>query len=191
MRKLAVFNHVTMDGYFTDSKGDMSFAHRQESDPEWEAFIASNTSDSGTLVFGRITYEMMASFWPTPMAAQQMPDVAARMNNFPKVVFSRTLDRAIWQNTQLLKGDLLGEIRRLKQGDGPGLTILGSGSIVAQLAPHGVIDQYQMVVNPVILGSGRTMFEGVKDKLPLELTETRRFRNGNVLLSYEPSARDR
>src|SRR5262245_22749022 len=140
MRKLTVFNHVTMDGYFTDSKSDMSFAHRQESDPEWDAFVASNTSGSGTLVFGRITYEMMASFWPTPAAAQQMPDVAARMNNFPKVVFSRTLDRVTWQNTQLLKGDLLGEIRRLKQGDGPGLTILGSGNIIAQLAPHGLID---------------------------------------------------
>jgi dihydrofolate reductase len=109
LSKLTVFNHVTMDGYFTDAKGDMSFAHRQESDPEWEASVASNAGGGGVIVFGRITYEMMASYWPTPTAAQQMPAVAERMNNLPKVVFSRTLDRVSWQNTQLLKGDLLSE----------------------------------------------------------------------------------
>jgi dihydrofolate reductase len=186
LSKLVVFNHVTMDGYFTNSKNDMSFAHRPEPDPEWEAFVASNAGGGGVVVFGRITYELMASYWPTPMAAQQMPLVAERMNNLLKVVFSRTLDRVSWQNTQLLKGDLLSEIRRLKQEPGPGLTILGSGSIIAQLAPHGVIDEYHVIVNPVILGSGRTMFEGVKDSLQLKLTSTRAFKNGNVLLSYEP-----
>ena len=178
MSKLVVFNHVTMDGYFTDAKSDMSFAHRQEQDPEWESFVTSNAGGGGVVVFGRITYELMASYWPTPMAAQQMPVVAERMNNLPKVVFSRTLDRVSWQNTQLLKGDLLSEIRRLKQAPGPGL--------IAQLAPHGVIDEYHVIVNPVILGSGRTMFEGVKDSLQLKLTSNRTFKNGNVLLSYEP-----
>jgi dihydrofolate reductase len=186
LSKLVVFNHVTMDGYFTDPKGDMSFAHRQQPDPEWDAFVANNAGGGGVIVFGRITYEMMASYWPTPVAAQQMPVVAERMNHLPKVVFSRTLDRVSWQNTQLLKSDLLSEIRRLKREPGPGLTILGSGSIIAQLAPHGVIDEYHIIVNPVILGSGRTMFEGVKDKLPLKLTSTRTFGNGNVLMSYEP-----
>ena len=80
------------------------------------------------------------------------------------------------------------EVRKMKQEPGPGMAILGSGSIVAQLAEEGLIDQYQIVVNPVVLGKGRTMFDGIKDKLSLKLTKTRSFGNGNVLLCYEPMA---
>ena len=85
-----------------------------------------------------------------------------------------------------MKGDLTTEVRQLKQEPGEGLVILGSGSIVTQLAPEGLIDAYQMVVNPIVLGQGRTMFEDVKEKLALRLTKTRAFGNGNVLLCYEP-----
>jgi dihydrofolate reductase len=106
----------------------------------------------------------------------------------PKVVFSRTLDHASWNNTTLLKGDPAAEMRKMKQETGEGLAILGSGSIVSQLAQEGLIDEYQVVVNPVVLGKGRTMFDGVKDKLSLKLTKTRAFGNGNVLLCYEPMA---
>ena len=116
-------------------------------------------------MFGRITYELMASFWPTPVAIENMPEVAERMNNLPKVVFSKTLDQASWNNTKLLKGDLAAEIRKLKQEPGEGMVILGSGSIVSQLAPEGLIDAYQIVTNPIVLGKGRTMFAGVKEKL--------------------------
>src|SRR5512140_2439657 len=96
MRRLTVFNTVSLDGYYTDSKGDMSFAHNDRQDAEWDAFVESNAKGGGMLLFGRITYELMASFWPTPMAAQSMPVVAERMNNLPKVVFSRTLNKASW-----------------------------------------------------------------------------------------------
>jgi dihydrofolate reductase len=113
--------------------------------------------------------------------------VAAAMNRMPKVVFSRTLDQASWSNTTLVKDDIVSEIRKMKDEPGPGMVILGSGSIVSQLTPHGVIDEYQIVVTPVILGEGRTMFYGVKDELNLKLTKTRAFRNGNVLLCYEPA----
>ncbi len=188
MRKLIVFNHVSLDGYFTDAKGDMSFAHNDRPDAEWDAFAESNASGGGMLLFGRITYELMASFWPTPSAEESMPVVAERMNNLPKVVFSRTLDKASWNNTKLVKGDLIGEIRRMKNDPGEGMAILGSGSIVSQLAQHGLIDEYQIVVDPVVLGKGRTMFDGIKDKLPLKLIKTRTFGNGNVLLCYEPMA---
>jgi dihydrofolate reductase len=188
MRRLIVFNHISLDGYFTDANGEMNFARNDIPDAEWDAFVAGNASGGGTLVFGRVTYELMASFWPTPMAAEQMPDVAERMNNLPKVVFSRTMEKASWNNTTLVKDDLAGEIRKMKREEGEGMVIFGSGTIVSQLAQEGLIDEYQFVVDPVVLGKGRTMFEGIKGKLTLKLTKSRTFGNGNILLWYEPMA---
>jgi dihydrofolate reductase len=188
MPRLVVFENVTADGYFAGENGDISWAHRTGSDPEWDAFVAENASGGGQLLFGRITYELMASYWPTPQAARDDPTVAKGMNDLPKVVFSRTLQKASWSNTKVVKGDLGEEVRKMKNASGKELVILGSGSLVSQLAPEGLIDEYQMVVNPVVLGKGRTMFEGIKEKLPLKRTKTRAFGNGNVLLCYEPAA---
>jgi dihydrofolate reductase len=186
MRNLLVFNSVTVDGYFTDKNGDMSWAHKQD-DPEWNAFTAENAKSGGELLFGRVTYDLMASFWPTPAAAKMFPEVAEGMNKSPKVVFSRKMDQASWNNTRVIKGDLAEEIRKLKQAPGDGLVLMGSGSIISQIALAGVIDEYQMVVNPLALGKGRTMFEGIKDQLNLTLASTRAFKNGNVLLTYKSS----
>jgi dihydrofolate reductase len=184
MRKLVTYTMVSLDAYFTDANGDMSWAHKK--DPEWQAFVSENASGGGQLLFGRVTYDLMASFWPTPFAAQSNPIVVERMNSLPKIVFSRTLDKASWNNTTLVKGDLTTEVHKLKQEPGPNMTIMGSGSIVAQLADAGLIDEYQIVVSPLVLGNGRTPFEGVKKKLPLKLTQSRAFGNGNVVLCYEP-----
>ncbi len=129
---------------------------------------------------------MMASYWPTPAAAKQFPVVAEQMNKLPKVVFSRSLDSVSWQNTKLLKGNLVEEVRKLKQDSGEQMVIMGSGSIISQVALENLIDEYQVVVNPIILGAGRTMFDGIKEKLNLKLTKSRTFDNGNVLLCYEP-----
>jgi len=186
MRKLIVFNHVTLDGYFVDNKGDMSWAHRK-ADAEWSKFSADNASAGagGQMLFGRITYEMMASYWPTPAAAKTDPAVAEGMNSAQKVVFSRTLDKVSWKNTKLVKGDLAAEVRKMKEGSGKNILVFGSGTIVSQLAQEGLIDEYMIVVNPLVLGKGRTMFEGVKDKMTLKLASTRAFGNGNVLLTYQ------
>jgi dihydrofolate reductase len=184
VRKLAVFNQVSLDGYFTDASGDMSWAHKN--DPEWNAFAAENAKDGGVLIFGRITYELMASFWPTPSAMEQLPTVAEGMNNLQKVVFSRTLEKASWNNTKLVKSDMAAEIRKMKKEPGKDMVILGSGSIVSQLTQEGLIDEFQLVMNPIVLGKGRTMFDGVKEKLSLRRTKSRTFGNGNVLLCYEP-----
>jgi dihydrofolate reductase len=107
------------------------------------------------------------------------------MNSMPKVVFSRTLNQASWSNTKLVKGNLASEVRRMKEEPGNGITVLGSGSIVSQLTTEGLIDEYQVVVNPVVLGKGRTMFDGIEEKLSLKLTKTRTFGNGKVFLCYE------
>jgi dihydrofolate reductase len=186
MPKLVVYNSMSLDGFFTDAGGDMSWAHKR--DPEWQAFVSENASGGGQLLFGRVTYELMAGFWPTPLAAQANPVVAERMNNLRKFVVSRTMENASWNNTTLLKGDLAAEVRKLKQEAGPNIVIMGSGSIVAQLADAGLIDEYQIALNPLVVGSGRTLFEGVKRKLPMKLARSRAFDNGNVMLFYEPAA---
>jgi dihydrofolate reductase len=187
MRRLIAFNSVTLDGYFTDAHGDMRWAYDVKPDKEFDAFVAGNASGGGQLLFGRLTYEMMASYWPTADALRDNPVVAAGMNSMPKVVFSRTLDKAAWNNTQLLKGDIASEVTKLKQQTGKGMAILGSGSIIAQLAPLGLIDEYQIVLTPVVLGGGRTLFEGITERLKLRLLDTRTFGNGKVCLRYEPS----
>jgi len=183
MRKITVFNNVTLDGYFTSKSGDMSWAHKD--DPEWTQFAASNAGGGGELLFGRVTYEMMASYWPSPQALKQNRAVAEGMNALPKVVFSRSLDKATWANTRLMKGDLATEVRKLKEERGKDIVILGSGTLVSQLSQARLIDHYQIVVNPIVLGSGRTLFEGVTGKIGLKRTDSRTFGNGNVLLTYE------
>ncbi len=150
MARLSVFNQISLDGYICDTNGDMSWAHRD--DPEWNQFTAQNAGSGGQLVLGRITYELMAGFWPTAFAVEQMPQVAERMNNMPKLVFSRKLREAAWNNTRVFNGDIAGEIRRMKQETGPDMTILGSGSLVSQLAPESLIDEYQLVVVPICPG---------------------------------------
>ncbi len=186
MRKLIVFNMVSLDGYFTDANGEMSWAHKN--DAEWNTFVEGNASAGGELLFGRITYELMSSYWPTPNAIKNDPIIAEQMNKLPKVVFSRTMDKASWNNTKLVKGDMGAEIRKMKEEPGRDMVIFGSGNIVSQLAREGLIDEYQIVVNPIVLGKGRTMFDGIKEKLILKLTKTRTFDNGNVLLCYEPKS---
>jgi dihydrofolate reductase len=186
MPRLTVFNSVSLDGFFVDAQGDMSWAHNRQPDPAWDAFVAGNASGGGALVFGRVTYELMSRYWPTPLAQQNDPVVAERMNAMPKFVFSRTLAEAAWSNTRLLRGELSAEIRQLKGAPGPDLAILGSGSLVAQLAPQRLIDEYQLVLVPVVIGQGRTLFAGVRERLSLKLASARTFGNGNVVLSYAP-----
>ena len=187
MRKLIAFNHTTLDGYFVSADGQFSWAQKGNDDPEYSAFVAENASGGGQLLFGRVTYDLMASYWPTAIADQHNPSVAKGMNSMSKVVFSKTLDHASWSNTKLIKGDLITEVRKLKNEEGPGMAILGSGTIIAQLAPEHLLDEYQMIIDPVALGKGRTMFEGIKDTLTLKLTKTRTFNNGKIFLSYVPT----
>jgi dihydrofolate reductase len=182
MRKVLVFNNVSLDGYIADEKGDMSWAHTQ--DPEWLAFTSENAKGQAEMLFGRVTYEMMAGWWPTPQAAQAMPDVARAMNEAPKVVFSRTLDTAAWQNTRLVKDDPVAEVRRLKAQAGSGLLVMGSGTIVSQLTGAGLVDEYELVLHPIALGRGKRMFD-IRDQARLTLMKTRVFKNGNVVLWYQ------
>jgi dihydrofolate reductase len=185
MRRLLVFENLSVDGYFTDANNDMSVLKNPVDDPEFDAFVAKNASGDGVMLFGRVTYEMMANFWPSPMAAQMLPEVAKGMNARPKIVFSRTLREATWNNTTIVSDDAVAYVRALKEQPGPDLVVLGSGTIVAQLAQARLIDAYQFVIVPVVAGSGVRLFEGVQEPLRLQLGTTRSFRNGNLFTSYE------
>jgi dihydrofolate reductase len=182
MRKLKVFNGVSIDGYIADPSGDMTWAHN--ADPEWDEFATSQATGGSTLVFGRTTYDLMVKFWPTPEAAAQAPEIARVMNESPKIVFSRTMTRATWNNTRVVSGDIVGEVRKLKAESDRDMVIMGSGQIIAQLA--GLVDSFMIFVNPIALGGGKGMFTGIPNRLPLKLESSRAFKNGNVVLSYTP-----
>jgi dihydrofolate reductase len=188
MRKLSSFTQLSVNGFYADANSDMSWAHQNDpNDKEWNDFVSGNAGGGGMLLFGKTTYDLMIKWWPTPQAIKTMPDVANPMNAMPKVVFSRTLDKASWTNTAVEK-DLIGGVKKLKSTPGPDMVILGSGSIVAQLAQEKLIDSFQLVINPLALGGGKTLFGGVKDNVGLKLTQTRQFKNGNLVLWYEPGA---
>jgi dihydrofolate reductase len=179
MRKLRVFESISIDGYFTDSAGDMSWAHSDE-ESEFAKWVGRNSSSGSELLFGRQTYQLMEAFWPTPTAAKQMPEVAKGMNASKKYVASKTIVPA-WNNSHLLKGELLQAVRELKSSKGPDITVLGSGSIAAQLGGARLVDEYQFVVVPVALGAGRTVFT---KRYNLRLIDQRAFPGGNLVLTY-------
>jgi dihydrofolate reductase len=183
MQRLSVFNLITLDGYMAGPGGDISW---HNVDDEFQELAEKSSNSGNILLFGRVTYDLMASYWASPEALRDDPVVAQGMNNAQKIVFSRTLQKADWANTQLLRGDLVDEVKKLKQHSEKELTILGSGSIVAQLAEAGLIDEYQILLNPVVLGKGKTMFADIRNRISLNLTKTRTFRKGNLLLVYEP-----
>lgn len=188
MRKLSVFNQVSVDGYFKTPSGDIRWMHQPDDDQEFRQFTIDNAVSGGMLVLGRKTYETMASFWPTPAAAEQFPEVAAEMNRLPKVVFSTTLDHPSWNNTTVIKSDPVAAVTRMKSQPGEPIAILGSGSIVSQLTQAGLIDEFQVLVIPIVLGDGTTMFAGARKMINLTLTNTRTFRNGKAFLVYQPQA---
>src|SRR3569832_511800 len=144
MRKLTMYNFITLNGFYKGPGGDLSWHKHGHEESE---FSASSLSAENILLFGRVTYEMMAGYWPTPMAMENTPEVAEGMNKAEKIVFSNTLAQATWHNTRIVKGDIIAEIRKLKQLPGNDMTILGSGSIVSQFADAGLIDEYQIMVD--------------------------------------------
>ena len=187
MRKLVAFTNVSVDGYFAGPNGEIDWF--KNNDEEDRQFMIEQASPSATLMFGRTTYEMMAGYWPTPAAARDNPVVAGVMNRVPKIVFSKTMkpvkDGHVWKNVRVFHGINPEEIVALKKQAGGDIAILGSGSLVQQFANLGLIDEYGLLVNPVILGAGKYLFSNVK-KINLNLLAIRTFRNGKVFLRYRP-----
>lgn len=183
MRNLFLFMMVTLDGFFEGPDHSIDWHNVDE---EFNDFAIDQLDEIDTLLFGRVTYEGMASYWPTPVAIEDDPVVAGKMNAIPKIVFSRTLDRADWSNSRLVKENIAEEISQLKQQPGRDLAIFGSANLTMSLLQMGLVDELRLMVNPVVLGEGKPLFADIHEKLNLKLIKTRVFRSGNVLLCYQP-----
>ena len=182
MRKMFSFMMASADGYHTDP-GEALDWHNV--DQEFSQFALAQLHQAGTLVFGRVTYEGMAAFWPTPAGEQSDPDVAKAMNTTPKIVISRTLAQATWAGTQVIGARPEQVLAKLKQQAGQDIVIPGSSTLTASLLQTGLLDELRIMVNPVILGQGRSLFAGA-GKTNLKLLKTQQFTSGNVLLYYQP-----
>jgi dihydrofolate reductase len=183
MRKVILFNVTTLDGFFADANGAIDW---HVVDEEFHAFGLQQLDSVDTILFGRVTYQLMVSYWPTEAAIKRDPAIADRMNQMAKIVFSRTLEKAEWTNSRLVKEKVAEEVARLKQKSGKDMIIFGSANFASTLTQNRLIDEYRMMVSPIVLGSGLPLFQGVTGRLPMKLLDTKVFRSGNVLLAYQP-----
>jgi dihydrofolate reductase len=186
VRKIFAFIMTTLDGYYEGPNQEFDF---WVVDEEFNRFALEQLDEVDTLLLGRVTYQGMAAYWPTPAGEQDDPRVAARMNGLSKIVVSRTLDTAEWVNTQLITGDVATELTTLKEQPGKDIAILGSSDLTASLLHTGLLDEVRIMVNPVVLGAGQSLFRTAGERAGLKLLKSTRFASGNVLLHYQPAAR--
>jgi dihydrofolate reductase len=181
MRKLFTFLVATVDGYYEGPSQEFDWP---VVDDEFEEFSRVQLDEVDTLAFGRVTYEGMAAYWPTPAAQEDDPRVTARMNEIDKVVVSRTLQTAEWANTRLIRDP--GELRALKEAPGKDIAIFGSSNLTVSLLGLGLLDELRIMVMPVVLGAGRSLFHTADRRFGLTFRDVRRFESGNILLTYRP-----
>jgi len=181
MSRLIQWNMLSLDGYFEGAKSwDVEWFHGFFG-PELEKFSIEQLRRADALVFGRVTYEGMAAFWQTARG-----EVAELMNNLPKVVFSRTLERTDWANTRLVKADAVPEVRELKRRGSRDIFVFGSGDLCAGLLAAGLFDEVRLGLIPMVLGRGATLFGRDLNRRAMKLLEARPLANGCVILRYEP-----
>jgi len=183
MRKIIVSNFVSLDGYFAGPGDDLSWHNVND---EFFAYAEEMLNSADTMLFGRITYEMMKAYWTMESVKISDPVIAGKMNSLPKIVFSKTLDKVDWENSTLIKDDIEEKMTQFKSDSGKDMVILGSGSIVSAFTQMGIIDEYRIFINPVILGGGKLHFTGYIDRKNLTLTDVKRFKTGLVMLNYQP-----
>jgi dihydrofolate reductase len=195
MRRIVMFNQVSADGYFADDAGSLEWVVPE---PQLDREAAASLGESDTLLFGRRTYEMFERFWPHALDdSDTSPDphapghrspeiraIAEWINASHKLVFSRTRGEVTWRNSQVVPELDPREIEEMKRQPGKNMMVMGSGSIVSQLTGHGLIDEYQFLVCPVVLGSGKPLMGGVAKSLKLDLQEAKSYPSGNVMLRY-------
>jgi len=183
MRKIIVLNYVSLDGFIAGNDGETDWFVW---DKEVENYYKDFQDSIGTMLFGRSTYETMANYWATSTAASEDPEITNFMNRTKKFVFSKTLEKADWNNSELLGEIVPAEIVKMKEQSGKDIVIYGSGSIVSQFTKASLIDEYRIMLNPITLGSGKPLLQNVEDKFKLKLLDTKTFNCGNVLLRYQP-----
>jgi dihydrofolate reductase len=181
MRKVVVAMSVSLDGFVAPADGAPDHRSLPE-DPALTRIKLGWFGDVGTHAMGRVTYNEMAGHWPT-----STDDYAAPMNELPKVVFSKTLQSADWNDSRVVRGDLADEIAALKQEPGGDIIAWGGATFVQALSRQRLVDEYRLVINPVALGAGLPMFKDLPAPLELRLVEARSFPNGSALHVYEPT----
>jgi dihydrofolate reductase len=185
MRKLIMWNLVTLDGFFEGPKAWEIDWHEYVWGEELEKFSIEQLKTIGMLLFGRLTYEGMAGHWTTAKG-----ETADFMNSIPKIVFSKTLDRADWNNTRLIKENAVEEIAKLKQEPGKDLFVLGSANLSATLTQNGLFDEYRLGLTPIVLGGGNPLFKPNPERMRMKLVEARPLKSGCVILFYRPDGKD-
>jgi len=187
MRKLIVSMNVTLDGFMAGPDCELDW-HFNSWNGEMAQAAAQQLSQADTIILGRITYRAMAMYWPMQAMSLLCPreDIlfADMMNTHTKIVFSKTLRSAEWNNSKLVKHDIAKEIRSLKRQPGKDMIIYGSGRIVAALVHLGLIDEYHVWVHPVVLGKGKPLFPELQQSINIKLLNTKIFSSGVVMLSY-------
>jgi dihydrofolate reductase len=188
MRKVILSNSVTLDGFFEGPNKELDW---HIVDGEIREYAIDLLSKVDALLFGRVTYQLMADYWPAAATNPSTPksdlEIADKMNNLPKIVFSKTLQEVKWNNSRLVKENIAEEISKMKQQPGKDMVIFGSGSIVSTFMQHGLIDEYRIIVNPIVLGNGNPLFKGINGKQNLKPLNTKVFDSGIVILFYEPA----
>ena len=182
MRKIFWFEMASVDGYHETERFGLDW---HNVDSEFHDFALEQLQETDTLLFGRRTYDMMAGFWPTEAGERADPETAEAMNRLLKVVVSRTRTATDWAPTTIISGDVEGQLAELKEKPGKSIALLGSSALAANLLDLGLIDELRIMINPVVLGRGNPLLAGAS-RTALALARTRQFRNGNVLLTYEP-----
>lgn len=184
MKKMVVLNWVSIDGFIADANGRIDFISQA---PEIDK-ASHERIHADTMLIGRVTYQGLEAFWPKVAAdAKSPPDLkkmAGEVLRMTKVVASKSLKEVTMENSQLLKSGLIEGAKKLKQGAGGDIMVIGSGQLIPLLADAGLIDEYLLAVTPVVLGSGRPQFKGAQ-QLKLKLTEAVNYPSGAVLLHYE------
>ena len=184
MSRLIMWNLLTLDGFFEGATSwDLGW-HESVWGEELESISLEQLRTADRLLFGRITYEGMAAYWPS--AEGELAEIADLMNGLPKVVFSRTMERAEWSNTTLVRDDAVAEVSRLKRAGDRNTFVFGSGDLSATLIRHGLFDEYRLVLAPLVIGSGKTLFGRDLSELKLRLLEARALSSGAVILRYAP-----
>lgn len=183
MRTLAAFLMTSLDGFHEAAERELDW---HNVDGEFHDFALQQLGAAEVLVFGRVTYQMMAGFWTTEAAMASDPLVAAKMNAMSKLVVSRTIQTADWSGTRVVSGDLATALAELKSQPGGDLLVLGSASLTTSLVEAGLLDELRVMVNPVVLGQGTSLMGSIGARVRLDLLGTRIFDSGNVLLTYRP-----
>jgi dihydrofolate reductase len=180
--RLIMWNLMTLDGFVEGPDRDISW-HSDVWGEELEKLSIEQGKAAGGLMFGRTTYELMANHWPN-----EKGEVADFMNALPKYVFSRTLKTSAWNNTQMFSTDVPGTVARLKRESARDIFLFGSADLSKSLIPHGLIDEFRIALNPVLLGGGSPLFKP-GERVKLKLIDSRPLSTGIVILRYEPIAK--